>query len=310
MGEKIVDYEMLFLSLDLICEIFNWVDVLIFVKVNCVIFEFCYVFESEVCWERYCNLCWFFIKQIIVKDLILKIGGFRKFYVNCYFCLFGRGVVRVECDDKVESLEVCFLNFFLIIDVMYKGQFMFLKIVLVFFDVDDLIEWFEDYFFQFDFSVIFDEVVDFYKDEGGIFILMIQMEFFGMKLVEISIDGSLWRVLNENMIVSWILINKKLGEMVNFVSWKFLGGLWYWLSEDNFVFYFGIIIFLDECFFNDFVYCNVIVKVRFFVMEIVFVGFKIIICIIECGMKLENVDGDWLYGLESVELFNRVLGCG
>nr|ABX10774.1 F-box GID2-like protein [Physcomitrium patens] len=310
MGEKIVDHEMSFLSSDLICEILNRVDVLTLAKANCVTSEFRYVFESEACWERHCNLRWPSTKQTIAKDLISKTGGFRKFYANCYPCLSGRGAVRAECDDKVESLEACPLNFFSIIDVMYKGQPMLSKTVPVLLDADDSIEWFEDYPFQLDLSVILDEVVDFHKDEGGIPTLTIQTELSGMKSAETSTDGSLWRALNENMTVSWILINKKSGEMANFASWKPLGGLRHWPSEDNFVLHFGTIIPSDERFPNDPVHCNVTVKVRFSVTEIASAGSKTTICITECGMKLENVDGDRLHGLESVEFTHRALGCG
>lgn len=57
------------------------------------------------------------------------------------------------------------------------------------------------------------------------------MELFLVLLVE-----GLWKVLNENMIVSWILVNKKIGWMVNLVSWKFVDGFRYWFCDGDFVF--------------------------------------------------------------------------
>uniref|UniRef100_A0A7I4C2W6 F-box domain-containing protein n=1 Tax=Physcomitrium patens TaxID=3218 RepID=A0A7I4C2W6_PHYPA len=148
------------------------------------------------------------------------------------------------------------------------------------------------------------EHCDYVEDDEGITAVAIQTE-----LSSVSSAEGLWKALNENMTVSWILVNKKTGRMVNLASWKPVDGLRHWPCDGDFVLQFGTVIPSTERLRNHAVHCNVAAKVRHFNVGTADGGCKPVIGVTEVGMKLENIGGARLNGRESVALLDKVLSC-
>nr|ABX10775.1 F-box GID2-like protein [Physcomitrium patens] len=299
-----VDHERRFLSSDLLGEILSRVDALTLAKASCASSEFRRLCASEAFWERLCNLRWPSTKQAAAKDLILQTGGYRKFCENCHPCLSGTGTATVEHCDYVEGEEVCPSDFSSIIDVMYNGQVLVSRTIAGFFGAEKSRDWFDNSPFMFDLLEGTDEVNGFHKDDEGITAVAIQTE-----LSSVSSAEGLWKALNENMTVSWILVNKKTGRMVNLASWKPVDGLRHWPCDGDFVLQFGTVIPSTERLRNHAVHCNVAAKVRHFNVGTADGGCKPVIGVTEVGMKLENIGGARLNGRESVALLDKVLSC-
>jgi hypothetical protein len=297
------DHEKAFLSFDILCEILSRVDARTLARASCVSSEFRRVCEGEEIWERRCNVRWPSTRQGAAKALISQTGGFRKFYAQCHPSLSGQfAELSPEDDDPSPA------NFVSIIDIIYDGQPMLSRIVHGFPGAEDPPPgWFEYCPFQFDLLETPNEINGVRKEEDGITTVAIQTDLSPFTRAE----ERLWTAVNANMTASWILINKRTGHMANLASCSPVGGLRHWPCEEDFVLHFGTITAATHC--------SVVVKARFSSTEMggataemgattgMSVGTSI--SVTEVGMKLENVEGGRLYGMESIAFLDRALRC-
>lgn len=313
LSEGAANREKAFLSFDLLCEVLSRVDAQTLARGSCVSSEFRRICEREIFWERRCNLRWPSTKQSTAKTLISQTGGFRNFYAQCLPSLSAkldnpRPRASIPDDDADDPLPA---NFVSIIDIIYNNQPMLSRVVTGFPGAEEPSPgWFEYCPFQFDLLEIPDEINGVRKDEDGITTVAIQTDLSAVSPGEERKHGKLWNALNANMTASWILINKKTGHMANLASCKPVGGVRHWPSEEDFVLHFGTIVALDGA-----VYCNVAVKARYSTTEMgsTVMGAaemgcsRVCVSVMEAGMKLENVEGGRLYGMESVAFLDRAL---
>jgi len=117
--------------------------------------------------------------------------------------------------------------------------------------------------------------------------------------------GRLWKDLNANTTVSWILMNTTTGEMANLTTCKPVGGRRHWPCDDEIALHFGTIVPSVPAVPGDAIHCNVMLKARFATTA----DHKTTMSITELGLRLENLDGARLYGMESVPLLGRALSC-
>jgi hypothetical protein len=295
-----------FLSFDLLCEILHRVDAVTLATASCVSTSFRRVCARESFWERLCNSQW--PATIQARELIIQSGGYRKFVSLCHPSLSGSGISadwEPPCrgggskdEDEVDR-DPSPSNYVSMIDVKYKGVSMLSRVVHGFPNVEEF-EWFESSPFRFELLQAPDEVDGVRKDEEGVTVIAAGTHPEWVSYEEERKLGSMWKALNGNMTASWILFNKETGEMANFASCEPVGGQQQWPCEDEFLLHFGTFIpgtYRD----NDTVHCNISLKAQ--------LDIDGTISITELGMRLENLDGVRLYGMESVELLDRALSC-
>ncbi|KAK1303452.1 F-box protein [Acorus calamus] len=184
-------------------------------------------------WERLCHTTWPSMLDTKAKATI-KGGGFSKFYGDCFPRILYKPV-EGEATTTTNNNTACIepADLVSLVDVHYKNKCVFSRALHgipipsdVFDEGDDDVSlayygsWFRDCPFRMDVLVqrSGDEYVDYIERYGG--------------------DDEK-RVMEENVRVTWIIMNAKTGEAVNLSSWKPRSVQKNWPAEGDLVMKFG-----------------------------------------------------------------------
>eukprot|EP01018_Ginkgo_biloba_P012137 Gb_11568 [translate_table: standard] len=291
---------------DLVTEILRWVDAKTLANAGCVCSEFRSITMQEPLWEEACCSLWASTQDGEVKYLISSLGGFKKFYGNCFpliVCNEGLDVptqwnsnwnelaMRSDGSPELHAGNVCPSDLVSIVDVQYKKKAMYSKVLWGMPGVDQGLS--SNCPFTID---LVNEDDDSPTIADGLpSISCIQRE---------KQDGIFWRDLWDNIRLSWILINRTTKQAVNLSSWSPVEGQRHWPSDKDFVLRFGSILPGRNILPGQVVPCIFVMKFR-----VSNDGGQTSLKMIKLSMQLEDMVGGHVNGRKSLLLLNSALGC-
>ncbi|PKI53194.1 hypothetical protein CRG98_026395, partial [Punica granatum] len=131
------------LSSDLFYDILRRLDGPTLASAACACAAFCSISREERLWENVCSSLWPSTNREEVKNLISSIGGFRKFYADCFPLIVNKEVPDYQWNeyleyneewneadyygdvDELESISPS--DFISLVDVRFKDQIIFSK---------------------------------------------------------------------------------------------------------------------------------------------------------------------------------------
>ncbi|GLJ55221.1 hypothetical protein SUGI_1184850 [Cryptomeria japonica] len=286
---------------DLIREILDRVDGITLANAGCVSSDFWSIARQEGLWEEACCSVWPSTRDTQIKDLISSsLGGFKTFYADCF------PVIEYGDDSrpKIEpnSLQVhdpIHSDFVWVVDVIYKNKPIYSNVVWGIPAADEFPDLFCNSQFRLD-LINFNDI-DFYADID-------QNNEHELPTITMSVDkqekdGKFLEQLMENLMLSWILINKKTGQAANLSSWRPLVGEIEWPSDEEFVIGFGSVLPAHNIYDFNAVQCKLMMKCR--VSDDDHMSLKIT----ELSMELEGMMGASVNGSKSLLILERALSC-
>ncbi|KAG0483437.1 hypothetical protein HPP92_011521 [Vanilla planifolia] len=225
------------LSSDLLYDILRRLDGPSLAKAACTCVDFCSISKEEILWESACRSLWPSTCRDDVKRLITSIGGFRSFYADCFPLIVNEDVPAVPSDanlpyldewaeadyygdiDEKESISPS--DFISIVDVRYKGRAVYSKVIWGIPDADGYNGWFHNSPFRIDLLSYSD------GDEAGDNAAVISVRDGLPPIMSVERerkDGKLWKELYEGIKLSWIIVNRRLKQAANLMSWSPLVG--------------------------------------------------------------------------------------
>ncbi|GLJ12772.1 hypothetical protein SUGI_0197410 [Cryptomeria japonica] len=307
------------LNVDLIYEILKRVDGMTLANVGCASSVFKSVTTEEHIWEELCWSQWPSTRNEEVISLISSLGGFRKFYADCYPMIFTKEMVSAAewssvFPEEEEGWQECYdsddgdLNaasasdFVSIVDVHYRNRAIYSKILWGIPGADDLHGWFFNC--PFSINVVSDraggdgDLVNISSADGLPPIFSIESE---------RKDGKLWGELSKNIRLSWILVNKRKKQAVNLASWSPLGGQKHWPTDNDFLIRFGSILPAENILPFRVVQCILVMKFRISLDGLE--GRSYTLKLTELGMQLEDIEGAHVNGRNSLLILKRAMSC-
>ncbi|KAK1273783.1 F-box protein [Acorus gramineus] len=270
-------------------------------------------------WERLCHTTWPSVLDTKAKATI-KGGGFSKFYGDCfprilYKPVEGEVTTTTNNTARVEPADLVSL-----VDVHYKNKCVFSRALHgvpitsdIFDDSDEDVglayygSWFLDCPFRMDVLAqrSGDEYVDYIERDGG------DDEGGDPQQLRLETEEEK-RVLEENVRVSWIIMNAKTGEAVNLSSWKPRSVQKNWLAEGDLVMKFGCAVGGSRglraqngfCCWSKPAECVITLRCRC----VGGVG-EVVVELREIGLHVVDVDGVHLSGRSGLEVLDRALRC-
>ncbi|GLJ39483.1 hypothetical protein SUGI_0806570 [Cryptomeria japonica] len=317
----VITGEVASLSSDLVYEILSRLDGTTLASAACACVDFCAITREEGIWEDVCGSLWPSIVDEETKSLIHSLGGFRKFYADCFPLITNEEKVSaVQWDSDLEELYVWSdysddedeelqgvlpSDFVSIVDVRFKDKVVYSKVLWGIPDADDFHGWFSRCPFRIDLLNFSDE-----DDNPGSQITVSVADGLP-QLTSIERerkDGKFWRELQDSIRLSWILVNKRLKQAVNLASWSPLGGQRHWPTDNDFLIHFGSILPSHNILPCKVVQCIIGMKCR---VSHVGVGenAQTTLKIIELSMQLEDLRHAHLNGKNSLLVLKRAMSC-
>ncbi|XP_043726314.1 probable F-box protein At2g36090 [Telopea speciosissima] len=306
------------LSSDLFYDILRRLDGATLANAACSCATFCSISREESLWENVCHSLWPSTNREDVKSLISSVGGFRKFYADCYPLIVNKDVPVVECDsyseypeewlegeyygdiDELESILPS--DFVSIVDVRYKDVVMCSKVIWGIPDSDGFNGWFYNCPFRIDLLNLsyndgqHEDEVTLSVEDGLPPIFSIERE---------RKDGKLWRELCDGIRLSWIIVNKKLKQAANLASWSPVGGQRHWPTDKDFLMRFGSILPAKDILPCQVVECILVMKFR--VIHTEGEGSQTTLKLTELSMQLKDMGGSHVNGRNSLLVLKEAL---
>ncbi|KAG6700294.1 hypothetical protein I3842_08G105000 [Carya illinoinensis] len=231
------------LSSDVYYDILRRLDGPTLASASCACASFFSISKEEKLWENMCSSMWPSTIRQDVKSLISSIGGFRKFYANCFPLIVNKEVfenkwnnypeytkewTEVEYYGDMDEFESMLpFDFISIVAIRYKEKPICSKILWGIPNATGFDGWFYDCPFRIDLLTYAAR-----DDENdGEFTLSISDGLPQIALIEIERerkDGKLWLELCNGFQLSWIVSP--------------LGGQRHWPTDKDFVLRFGFVL--------------------------------------------------------------------
>ncbi|GLJ55167.1 hypothetical protein SUGI_1184030 [Cryptomeria japonica] len=246
------------LSSDIVREILKRVDGITLASAECSSSDVRSVIKEQGLWEDACSSLWPSTANHEVKQLIFSMGGFNKFYADCFPLInVSKQLIvnsRKDCqeilnpldedDDREEIDDAVFLSDFVsVVDIHYNSEAFYSKIVWEIPAADDIIDCRS--------STIFPLVINLPCDSDG-------------TLFAVSTNGEedVERIIfSANLRLSWILINRRTKNAVNLSSWRPLEAQKHnWGCNNDFTIRFGSILPAHGSLPLKLAACNIVVK--------------------------------------------------
>ena len=303
---------------DILYEVLSRVDGVTLATAACASSPFHSVSNNEKIWERICYRKWPSTKDPEVNALISSLGGFRRFYGECFPLIVSRHpfvfdasdvTLKDEEDwfddeqDMIEELSNTSLDDFVsIIDVVFREKPVAFRVLHGIPGASDLHGWFSSCPFRIDLLNC---------DGGNEDGIMISEDLPEVVSIERERkDGRLWKAIWEDIEVSWIVINKRTKQMANFASPRPLTGQRHWPSDNEFSLRFGSILPAHEWLSPKVVQCDVILKCKLLCdFGQSNMKSKSSLVINELSMQLEDMAGAHLNGRHSLLALKSALNC-
>ncbi|CAL4914464.1 unnamed protein product [Urochloa decumbens] len=245
------------LSADLFYDILKRLDAAALARAGCACADFRAISNGEDLWENACTSLWPSTRQDDVRSLIVSVGGFRKFYADCFTLILNKDVPVVQTNetnpfaeewaesdyyyDDIDELENSLPSDFVsLIDVWYKDCPLYSKVIWRIPNSDGANGWFYNCPFRID---VFQHSAENNENNNGEVFLSTISDLPPVPSMEQERkDGKLWRELNDGIKLSWIIVNRKMKRAVNLTSWHPLGGQRHWPTDTDFVLRFGSVL--------------------------------------------------------------------
>ncbi|XP_062085961.1 F-box protein At2g27310-like isoform X2 [Humulus lupulus] len=308
------------LSTDIFYDILRRLDGPTLASAACTCAAFCSISREEKLWEDVCSSLWPSTNREDVKNLISSIGGFRKFYADCFPLIVNNEVSDYQSNeyweypeewteaeyygdmDGVESISPS--DFVSIVDIRYKEKTICSKVLWDIPNANSFNGWFYNCPFRIDLLTY--AARD--DDDYGEVILSVSDGLPPITSLERERkDGKLWRELRDGLQLSWIVVNKKMKQAANLASWSALGGQRHWPTDRDFVIRFGSILPAKDILPCQLVEC--ILSMKFRVVHTEGEGVQTTLKLTEVSMQLEDMEGSHVNGRNSLLILREALSC-
>lgn len=306
------------LSSDLFYDILRRLDGATLASAGCACADFCTISREERIWENVCHSLWPSTNREDVKNLISSVGGFRKFYADCYPLIVNKDVPAIQWDYDFELFEdydyyddfdgfdsVSPSDFVSIVDIRFKDKSVYSKVIWGIPDSDGFHGWFYNCPFRIDLlnysagSDGLDDEVTLSKADGLPPIMSIERE---------RKEGKLWEELRDGIRLSWIVVNRKMKQAANLASWSPLGGQRHWPTDKDFLLRFGSVLPAKNILPCQLVECIIVMKFRV-IHTGQGEGSPTTLKLMELSMQLEDMAGAHVNGRNSLLVLKEALSC-
>ncbi|ONK63712.1 uncharacterized protein A4U43_C07F18100 [Asparagus officinalis] len=306
------------LSSDLLYDILQRLDGATLARAACACADFSSISKEEALWENVCRSLWPSTNREDVRSLISSIGGFRKFYADCFPLIVNKDVppVRANADlpypedwiddyyyeDFHESEDLSPSDFVSIVDVKYRDKPVYSKVIWGIPNSGSFNGWFYNCPFRIDLLTHSSGDVS----GGDQVFLSISDGLPSIESIERERkDGRLWRELQDGVRLSWIIVNKRLRQAANVASWSPLSGQRHWPTDRDFLLRFGSILPAKSILPCQVAECILVLKFR-----VNDVGNGVpTLKLRELSMQLEDVRGAHVNGWNSLLVLKEALSC-
>ncbi|KAB2003456.1 hypothetical protein ERO13_D11G127100v2 [Gossypium hirsutum] len=308
------------LSTDVFYDILRRLDGPSLAAAACACATFCSISREERLWENVCSSMWPSTNREDVKSLISLIGGFRKFYADCFPLIVNKEVTEYQWNgylenpeewteaeyygDTVELESISPLDFVSIVDIRYKDKTICSKVLWGIPNANGSNSWFHNCPFRIDllnYAARDDDSeseVTLTVSDGLPPITSMEKE---------RKDGKLWKELRDGLRLSWIVVNRKVKQAANLASWSPLGGQRHWPTDKDFVIRFGSVLPAKDILPCQVVECILIMKFR--VVNTEGEGVETTLKLTELSMQLEDMEGAHVNGRNSLLILKEALSC-
>ncbi|XP_020576484.1 probable F-box protein At2g36090 [Phalaenopsis equestris] len=310
------------LSSDLLYDILRRLDGPSLAKAACTCADFCSLSKEEVLWENACHSLWPSTHRDDVRSLISSIGGFRRFYADCFPLIVNEDIPAVQTDDNLpypadwneddyygdsdENETIFPSDFVSIVDVRYKEKTVYSKVLWGIPDSDGSNGWFHTCPFRIDLLRYSDGT----GNEDGDVMLSVDDGLPSITSLERERkDGRLWRDLHEGIVLSWIIVNRRLKQAANLTSWRPLGRQRHWPTDRNFVLRFGSILPVKDIPPCQVAKCIIVMKFSIVGAGNGEGGMATGLRLTELSMQVENMAGAHVNGRNSLLVLKEALSC-
>lgn len=308
------------LSTDLFYDILRRLDGPTLATAACTCAAFCSISREERLWENVCSSMWPSTNREDVKSLIASIGGFRKFYADCFPLIVNKEVSKYRWNkyleypeewteaeyygdiDEFESISPS--DFVSIVDIRYKDKAICSKVLWGIPNANGFNGWFYNCPFRIDLLTYATRDDD---GEGEVTLSVSDglPPIFSME--KERKDGKLWKELRDGLRLSWIVVNKKIKQAANLASWSPLGGQRHWPTDKDFVIRFGSVLPAKDILPCQVVEC--ILSMKFRVVHTEEEGLQTTLKLTELSMQLEDMEGAHVNGRSSLLILKEALSC-
>ncbi|KAG2697144.1 hypothetical protein I3843_07G091400 [Carya illinoinensis] len=308
------------LSSDLCYDILRRLDGQTLASAACACASFCSISKEEKLWENVCSSMWPSTNREDVKSLISSIGGFRKFYADCFPLIVNKEVSEnqwinypeypeewTEAEyygDTDEFESVLPSDFVSLVDISYKDKIICSKVLWGIPNANGFDGWFYNCPFRIDLL----NYADRYDENDGEVKLSVSDGLPRIASIERERkDGKLWRELRDGLRLSWIVVNSKINQAANLASWSPLGGQRHWPTDKDFVLRFGSVLPAKDILPCQVVEC--ILSMKFRVTHTEGDGVQTTLKLTELSMQLEDMEGAHVNGRNSLLILKEALSC-
>lgn len=309
------------LSSDLFYDILRRLDGATLASAACACAAFSSISKEERLWENVCSSMWPSTNREDVKSLITSIGGFKKFYADCFPLIVNKEVPEFRWNDYVEYREewteaeyygdmdefenISPSDFVSIVDVRFKDKTICSKVLWGIPNANGFNGWFSNCPFRVDlltYSARDDDhagEVTLSETDGLPPITSMERE---------RKDGKLWQELRDGIQLSWIVVNRKIKQAVNLSSWSPLGGQRHWPTDKDFLIRFGSILPA-----KDILPCQVVECILMMKFRVIHTngngGVQTSLKLTELSMQLGDMEGAHVNGRNSLLVLKESLSC-
>ncbi|CAL0316162.1 unnamed protein product [Lupinus luteus] len=308
------------LSSDLFYDILRHLDGPTLASAACTCATFRSISKEERLWENVCSSVWPSTNSEDVKSLISSMGGFRKFYADCFPLIVNKQVSEYKQNNYVEYPEdwteaeyygdtnefevLSPSDFVSIIDTRFKGKPICSKVLWGVSNANGSDDWFYNCPFQIDLLSYADRD----DNNDGVVSLSVSDGLPPITSMEKERkDGKLWHELCDGLQLSWIIVNRRMKQAANLASWSPLGGQRHWPTDKDFVIRFGSVLPAKDILPAQVVECILIMKFR--VVHTEGEGVQTTIKLTELSMQLEDMEGAHVNGRNSLLILKEALSC-
>ncbi|KAM0027854.1 putative F-box-like domain superfamily protein [Helianthus debilis subsp. tardiflorus] len=310
--------DMATLSTDLFYDILKRLDGATLASASCACASFSSMSKEERLWQNVCSSMWPSTKRDDVKNLISQIGGFKKFYADCFPLIVNKNVSEFTWRDYPEYPEelteaeyygdfdefqnVSPSDFVFIVDIRYKDKSICSKVIWGIPNANGFNGWFSNCPFRIDLFSFSGQGDD---HTGGVTLSIDDGLPLVTSMERERKDGKLWQELRDGIRLSWIVVNTKAKKAANLSSWSPLGGQRHWPTEKDFLLRFGSILPAEDILPCQMVEC--ILAMKFQVTEAS--GVQTTLKLTELCMQLGDMEGAHVNGRNSLLVLNEALSC-
>lgn len=312
------------LSSDLFYDILRRLDGVTLASAACTCAALRSISQEERLWENVCSSMWPSTNREDIKSLISSIGGYKKFYADCFPLIVNKQVPDFRWNDYPEeypeewteaeyygdtddSERVLPSDFISIVDIRYKNKTICSKVLWGIPNANGSNGWFYNCPFRVDLLTYStrdddqDDEITLSVSDGLPPISSMERE---------RKDGKLWQDLRSGLRLSWIVVNNKVNQAANLSSWSSLGGQRHWPTDKDFLIRFGSILPAKDILPCQVVECILLMKFRVVrTEEGGGEGFRTTLKLKELSMQLGDMEGTRVNGRNSLLVLKEALSC-